>query len=187
MIVEWFVQVLSFGSAWWVRPARDPNDPERYTRHAAYFNASGIVQGSKVHVAGPVRGLVRFHVNSGLDPHCTNRNLGKIFRAHPLEVYRQTNRLLILGPAEPDTNATHFLVALNSRLHGMILRDHPLWGTGVVLLALSRFRGRQEALCLLAPGASVPTTNGAWTVTERPHKLPQLVLRGEEDRQSHAI
>lgn len=180
--MEWCVQVLSFGSAWWVRPGQDRNDPQRYTQHAAYFNTAGIVHGSKVHVAGPVRGLVRFNANSGLDPHRTAHNLEKLFRSHPIEVYRNTNRLLILGPAEQHTVATHFLVSLDSRLYGMILRDRLLCETGVELLALSRFRGRQEALCLLAPEAHVPTTNGVWAVMQTLHGPPKLTLIGEEEQ-----
>jgi len=34
------VKILEFGSNWWARFGRDPQDRYRYTRHAAYFNST---------------------------------------------------------------------------------------------------------------------------------------------------
>ena len=37
------VKILEFGSNWWARFGRDPHDRYRYTRHAAYFNSTGLL------------------------------------------------------------------------------------------------------------------------------------------------
>lgn len=42
------VKVLSFGTNWWARFGRDPFDPRRFTRHAAYYNSTGVRCGRKV-------------------------------------------------------------------------------------------------------------------------------------------
>jgi hypothetical protein len=36
------VQVLSFGTNWWARFGRNADDPHRFTRHAAYYNSTGV-------------------------------------------------------------------------------------------------------------------------------------------------
>ena len=36
-------KVLKFGSNWWARFGHDPRDRYRYTRHAAYFNSTGLI------------------------------------------------------------------------------------------------------------------------------------------------
>ena len=77
--MESTVQSLSFGSAWWVRPGWDEHDSQRYTRHVAYFNSTGVMAGSKIHMAGPVRGRVRFSISTGLDLHCNKTNVGRAF------------------------------------------------------------------------------------------------------------
>jgi hypothetical protein len=174
--MEQVVQILSFGSAWWVRPGRDENDPERYTRHAAYFNSTGIAQGRKIHTAGPVHGMVRFNVRSGLDPHRTHSNLGQKFCCTRIENYRETNRLLVIQRALDTATPTHFLACMNSTLHGTIsLRTN--WRVGdAAIISMSRYRGRQEALVLIAAAAQIRTTVGCWTVTQSGVAVPQLVL-----------
>ena len=42
------VKIMEFGSNWWARFGRDPQDRYRYTRHAAYFNSTGVRCGGKM-------------------------------------------------------------------------------------------------------------------------------------------
>lgn len=174
--MEQVIQVLSFGSAWWVRPGRDELDPLRFTRHAAYFNSTGIQQASKIHTAGPIRGVVRFNVSSGLDPHRTHSNIGQLFLCSEVEVYRNTKRLLVICRASKTETPTHFLVCMRSTLHGTIALREP-WCTGdVEIISLSRYRGRQEVLLLIAAGGSVHTTVGSWVVAQTGTTHPRLEL-----------
>jgi hypothetical protein len=169
-------QVVSFGSAWWVRPGREVGDAERYTRHAAYFNSAGIQDGSKMHIAGPVRGLVRFNVSSGLDPHHTQNNIGRIFCFTEIERYRDTNRLLALHRATKDASPTHFLIRVSSTLHGNLLPLTRWRSADVQAIAVSRYRGRQEALLLITAQSVIRTSFGVWNLRCREHALPQLML-----------
>jgi hypothetical protein len=175
------VQVLSFGSVWWVRPGWNEEDPEHYTQNAAYFNTSGIQQGRRLYPSGHVRGLVLFNVSSGLDPHRTHDNIGRIFSFREVERYRETNRLLAIRRMPKDVTPTHLLVAMNSVLHGAISRRGQ-WRIGSVqVIAMSRYRGKEETLLLLAAGACVQTTVGVWTVTQGKERSQQLTLLGELD------
>lgn len=174
-------QIVSFGSAWWVRPGRDVDDSERYTRHAAYFNSTGIKDGSKIHMAGPVRGMVRFNVSSGLDPHHTQNNIGRIFCFTEIERYRDTNRLSALHRAAKDASPTHFLIRVSSTLHGTPLSAAGRRRTDVQTIAVSRYRGRQEALLLITARSVIHTSLGIWNLRCREHALPQLMLIDDED------
>lgn len=177
--MELMVQILSFGSVWWVRPGWDENNPDRYTQHAAYFNTSGIRQGRRLHPSGPVRGLVRFNGSSGLNPHRAHDNIDRIFSFRGVERYRETNRLLIIRRMPTYVTPTHFLVAMNSGLHGAISRRRQ-WRIGnVQMIAMSRYRDKEEALLLLAAGTCVRTTTGIWTVSQERERSPRLTLFDE--------
>ena len=179
--MELFVQVLSFGSAWWVRPGWDERDPMRYTQHAAYFNSTGVRQSSKIHTDGPVKGLVRFNATSGLNPHHTQDNIGAIFFCSEIERYRDTNRLLAVRRVSRDTVPTHFLVSVDSSIHGAIsLRCR--WREGdVQAISMSRYHGRQETLLLFSGGARIQTAVGVWSVTTTGREMPRLVLLDEPE------
>jgi hypothetical protein len=179
--MELTVQILSFGSAWWVRPGWDEQDSQRYTRHAAYFNSTGVMAGSKIHMAGPVRGLVRFNISSGLDLHSDETNVGRVFCFAEMHKYRETNRLLALRRSTRDAKPTHWLVKLDSALHGTISLSGR-WNTGEVqMVAMSRYQGRQESLLLITLNAQIPTTLGLWRLHHSGHQLPRLMLMEETE------
>jgi hypothetical protein len=179
--MELVVQVLSFGSAWWVRPGWDERDPLRYTEHAAYFNSTGVRQSSKLHTDGPVKGLVRFNSTSGLNPHRTQDNIGAVFCCGGIEKYRDTNRLLAIRRVSADAVPTHFLASTNSSIHGAISLGSR-WRVGEVqAISMSRYRGRQEALLLFADGARIRTAVGSWSVMRIGKEMPRLVLLDEPE------
>ena len=62
------VKILEFGSNWWARFGRDPHDRYRYTRHAAYFNSTGVRCGSKMRRYWLVPGLIRFNGVGDFNP-----------------------------------------------------------------------------------------------------------------------
>jgi hypothetical protein len=190
--MEQVVQIVSFGSAWWVRPGRDVGDSERYTRHAAYFNSTGVEVGSKIHTAGPVRGLVRFNVSSGLDPHDAQNNIGRIFCFTEVERYRDTNRLLALRRATKDATPTHFLIRVSSILHGTLSPASRWRSADVQTIAVSRYRGWQQSLLLTTAQSAIRTSLGIWTIRCRDHTLPQLMLIDDKEdatsgRERHEI
>jgi hypothetical protein len=177
--MELIVHILSFGTAWWVRPGEDQNDPLRFTGHAAYFNSTGIQQASKIHTAGPVHGLVRFNVSSGLDPHRTQANIGQNFACTEVEVYRNTNRLLAIRRAPDPLVPTHFLACMTSAIHGAISPRDSWRKDNAEIISMSRYRGRQETLLLIASRGHVRTPVGCWTVTQSGENRHQLALSNE--------
>ena len=179
--MEQVVQIVSFGSAWWVRPARDQRDPERYTRHAAYFNSAGVEVGSKIHTDGPVHGLVRFNFSSGLDPHRTQDNIGQLFCFTEIERYRDTNRLLALRRATTDATPSHFLIRVSSILHGSLSSAMRWRSADVQTIAVSRYRGRQESLLLMTAESVIRTSFGMWTLRSHDRALPQLMLVDDQE------
>lgn len=174
--MELAVQIVCFGSAWWVRPGADTLDPQRYGKHAAYFNSTGIEAGSKIHTAGPVHGVVRFNTSSGLDPHRTGDNIGAVFCFTGIEKYHHTNRLLALRRLPGYTIATHFLVSIRSLLYGTVSLNAKWHSPDVEIIAMSRYRGRQELLLLLTAEAVLHTSLGEWRLVQKRGNLPRLML-----------
>jgi len=78
------VKILEFGSNWWARFGRDPHDRYRYTRHAAYFNSTGVRCGSKMRRYWLVPGLIRFNGVGDFNPQFPGRALGEIFECTDL-------------------------------------------------------------------------------------------------------
>lgn len=176
--MELAVQVVNFGSAWWVRPGFNVRDPQRYAGHAAYFNSTGVEAGTKIHMAGPVRGLMRFNANSGLNPHRTFDNLGSIFCCTGIERYRNTNRLLALRRLPDNTAPSHYLVRIHTLLHGRVSFNRCWNSRGAAVLSASRYRGKQEILLLLTFDSSLYTSLGEWKLSPSERGLPRLVLCG---------
>ena len=78
------VKILGFGSNWWARFGRDPQDRYRFTRHAAYFNSAGVRCGSKIRRHWIVPGLIRFNGVGDFNPQFPNRAVGKTFECTDL-------------------------------------------------------------------------------------------------------
>src|SRR5258708_29208513 len=87
------VKVLNFGTNWWARPGDSPEDPLRFTFHAAYFNSTGVRCGRTVRRHWTVPGLVRFNFGC-INPHFPSRSIGCIFRCADLVFACGGNRLL---------------------------------------------------------------------------------------------
>ena len=69
------VQVLSFGTNWWARFGRNADDPHRFTRHAAYYNSTGLRCGNKVRRHWITSGLIRFNGVGDFNPNFPDRAL----------------------------------------------------------------------------------------------------------------
>jgi hypothetical protein len=67
------VMVLNFGTNWWARFGRDADDPYRFSRHAAYYNSTGVRCGSKIRRHWIVSGLLRFNGVGDFNPSLPDR------------------------------------------------------------------------------------------------------------------
>src|SRR5882757_9607275 len=112
-----FVKILGFGSNWWARFGRDPQDPYRHTRHAAYFNSTGLRCGNKMRRYWIVSGLLRFNGVGDFNPHFPNRAVGKTFECTDPTFALGGNRVLFtrrVAQLGPD----YFLVVVSSDRFG---------------------------------------------------------------------
>jgi hypothetical protein len=157
------VKILKFGSNWWARFGHDPRDRYRFTRHAAYFNSTGLCSGSKVRRHWIVPGLIRFNGVGDFNPQFPNRSAGATFECADLVFALGGNRLLFQRKAAASAQPDCFLVVLSADRFGIFdcfARD---WkADSVRAIAVSRAGTRQEAMLLMKPFDWVRTALGLW-------------------------
>jgi hypothetical protein len=160
------VKILNFGSNWWARFGQDLHDRYRFTRHAAYFNSTGLRSGNKVHRYWILPGMVRFNGASSFDPHFPNHALGKMFECTDLTFAYGGNRLLFLKKVEQMLAPDYYLVVLSSEVFGEINFEDAGWKSDSTLpIALSSSGCRQEAMLLMKLLDQVRTSLGVWRLT----------------------
>ena len=158
-----FVQILNFGCNWWGRFGHDPTDPLRYSRHAVYYNSTGVRCGRKVRRHWLVPGLVRFNGTGGFNPHFPSRSLGCTFLASDLDFLFGGNRLLFKQKQPTSVSPECYLVAVSQELHGRIDFASPAWKSPMTqIIAASQLRQNQEAMLLMRAGDWVRTACGIW-------------------------
>ena len=155
------VVCLSFGSLTWLRPGNVPDDPLRFSSHAAAFNTTGFVQSTQErrfwYAAGVLRMNVGIHPNEPFRP-------GK-YETVGVEKRGVMNRVLLGRRVAPTVVATRILVCVRSRSVGRIDLNDQWHDNRLIVIAGSAFRGEQETLLLAEPGAQLRTEKGIWEVT----------------------
>jgi hypothetical protein len=157
------VRVLGFGTNWWARFGHAPADPHRFTRHAAYYNSTGIRCGSKVRRHWRVPGLIRFNGAGDFNPHRPESLIGKIFECPGLSFAFGGNRLLLERKAHAATIPDCFLIVVDSVKHGAIdLASNHWHSRDVRVIAASHLRLTQEVMLLMHLGDWIETSWGFW-------------------------
>jgi len=157
------VKILGFGSNWWARFGRDPLDRYRFTRHAAYFNSTGVRCGNKMKRYWIVPGLIRFNGVGEFNPHFPNRALGETFECADLTFACGGNRLLFRRKAVQSATPDFYLVVLSSDRFGRFnFEDHEWQSDSPTLIAVSNMYEKQEAMALMKAGNRVRSTVGIW-------------------------
>jgi hypothetical protein len=163
------VKILKFGSNWWARVGRNPHDRYRFTRHAAYFNSTGLCAGNKVRRHWIVPGLIRFNGVGDFNPQFPNRSVGVTFECADLAFVLGGNRLLFQRKAGSSVQPNYFLVVLSADQHGTFECLAPDWkADSVRVIALSRSGEKQEAMLLMKPLDWVRTRLGLWQLKTGP-------------------
>lgn len=171
------VKVLSFGTNWWARFGRDARDPYRLTRHAAYFNSTGLRCGRKIRRHWIVSGLIRFNGVGDFNPHLPTRSIGHTFRCSDLTVAFGGNRLLFDRKASRSEIPERYLVVVTSDLHGRMDFDSGEWKSpATAVIAASQLREAQEAMLLMKPGDWVRTNCGFWRLGTASGEWPEVAL-----------
>jgi len=157
------VQVLSFGTNWWARFGRNVDDPHRFTRHAAYYNSTGVRCGSKVRRHWIVPGLIRFNGVSDFNPNLPNRAIGRTFVCSEFSQAFGGNRLLFQVRAPKTAVPDCYLMVVSSHVHGPIDFSSGVWKSVFSrVIAASHLRDKQEAMLLMNPGDWIQTDTGFW-------------------------
>jgi hypothetical protein len=160
------VKVLHFGCNWWARFGSNPGDPHRYTRHAAYYNSTGIRCGNKVRRHWIVPGLIRFNGAGDFNPHLPSRSLGHTFLASGPDFLFGGNRLLLKKKMADSATPDCHLVVVSQELHGRFDFASSGWKSpGVLVISASQLRQTQEAMLLIKPGDWIRSSCGLWQVS----------------------
>ena len=162
------VKILNFGSNWWARFGEDVHDRYRFTRHAAYFNSTGLRSGNHVRRHWIVPGLIRFNGVGGFNPHFPNRALSKTFETDLTSAYGGS-RLLFVKKTEQMLAPDYYLVVLSSETIGAINFADAGWKSDSAMpIAVSSSGCRQEAMLLMKPLDRVLTSLGVWRLKPAP-------------------
>lgn len=157
------VKILGFGSSWWARFGRDPHDRHRFTRHAAYFNSTGVRCGNEVSRHWVLPGLIRFNGVGDFNPQFPSRCVGETFECTDLAFACGGNRLLFVRKAATSVLPDYFLLAVSSDKCGLFNFGEPGWKSELVMpIAVSRLGDKQEALVLMDPAVYVRSSLGIW-------------------------
>lgn len=160
------VKILEFGSSWWSKAGHDPEDPYRYTRHAAYYNSTGVrcgSRGQKIQHHWIVPGLVRFNGVGSFNLNFPDRSIGRVFYCDEMAFTLGGNRLLIKEKVRPPRTADQYLVVVSAHSFGSISVGDKRWRSpGTSVVSISQLRDQQEAMLLMKTGAWVRTSAGIW-------------------------
>jgi hypothetical protein len=168
------VKILNFGSNWWARVGRDPHDRYRFTRHAAYFNSTGLCAVNKIRRHWIVPGLIRFNGVGGFNPQFPNRSVGVTFECADPAFALGGNRLLFQRKAGSSAQPDYFLIVLSADQHGTFECLAPdRKADSVKVIALSRSGEKQEAMLLMKPLDWVRTRLGLWQLRTGPLAIDQ--------------
>lgn len=177
------VKVLGFGTNWWARFGRDAEDPQRFTRHAAYYNSTGVRCGNKVRRHWITSGLIRFNGVGDFNPNLPERVIGCTFVCSDLTQAFGGNRLLFQNKASKSSVPDRYLVVVSSHTHGRINFASTVWKSVLSqAIAASQLREMQEVMLLMKPGDWIQTSTGFWqlTVTSDLHETSGLVRIGDQ-------
>jgi hypothetical protein len=164
------VKILGFGSNWWARFGRNPNDACHYTRRAAYFNSAGVRCGQKIKRHWVVPGLIRFNGIGDFDPHFPSRAIGQTFGCSDLAFASDGNRILFVRRTPEPSIPDWYLVVVSSERFGIFDFGDPCWRSeSTQPISVSQLRKQQEAMLLMKEGQWVCNGLGTWQLVFRPN------------------
>ena len=159
------VRCLSFGSLWWLRPGNKASDALRFSTHAAVFNTTGFVSGSRERRLWLVSGVVRINLALHAHPIGAKSFENNCFQSPGPERRGEWNRVLLGKRVGHANKVDRLLFCVRSTLIGRIDFDTPRRDEGINVVAASALHGVQETLFLAAPGSQLRTAVGTWEIT----------------------
>ena len=155
------VHCVSFGTLWWLRPGNDNESSLKFSSHAAVFNTTGFISGSRERRNWIVPGVIRFNLGTCMEQR-VNPQLQQQTRFFSSGLGRKgtQNRLLLARKVKANAPVDLLLVSISEREHGRISFDSEWRSPGVRLVAASEFGTRQESLVLLPMDGFLRTHDG---------------------------
>ena len=159
------VTILGFGCNWWRRVGTDADDRFRFTRHAAFYNSTGVRCGRKIRRHWIVPGLIRFNGSGNFSSHSLERCVGQTFSCTETVFALGGNRIVFNEKTNRCSEPDWFLVVVPSERFGMIA-FHSAWlSERSQIIAASHLRYNQETMLLMRAGDWVKTSMGLWRLT----------------------
>jgi len=159
------VHIVSFGSNWWARYGHDTEHRHRFSRHACYYNSTGILCGRKVRRHWMAPGLIRFNGAGDFNPHFPDRALNQTFHCAELTYVFGGNRLLFERKASRESVPDCYLVAVQSSRFGCIDPQADWKSPRSVVVAVSQLRDEQEVMLLMMADDWISTSSGIWRLS----------------------
>jgi len=176
------VKILSFGCNWWKRFGRDPEDRFRYTRHAAFYNSTGVQCGNKIRRHWIIPGLIRFNGIGDFNPHYPSRSVGHTFSCTEPVFAFGGNRVVFETKVRKCADPDYFLVAVSSERFGVFDFHSRLWKSeSAHAIAASDLRKKQEAMLLMSTDDWISSSLGRWRLRLTNDLAVGAILQLDED------
>src|SRR5438270_9794539 len=117
------IHCVSFGSLWWLRPGNHTSDPLRFSSHAAVFNTTGFVSGSRERRLWHIAGVIRINLGMHRDTDDARRFQAARYECTGLERRGEWNRLLLGRRLDPTVKSEKIIVCTRSSVIGRIQFD----------------------------------------------------------------
>jgi len=159
-----------FGSIWSVRRKSNP-------ARTAYYNTTGLLIDGRLRHRAAIFGAVRFNQVGGFDAQHIERNIGRVFESAG-RIGSVPPSLLLHHLARPPACPDLFLFAVSSDRTGVLPADGDGWKSdAVMVISLSEWNGRQEALLLMPVHSWIRGTLGRLIVEPRTDRSWRAFLR----------
>jgi hypothetical protein len=137
----------------------------RFSAHAAAFNTTGFVCGTRERRLWHVSGVVRINLAMHHQAIGAESFEDACFESPGPERRGEWNRLLLGKRLKHTAPAAKLLVCSRSTMIGRIDFDDQWHAGDVNIVAGSALRGVQETLLLAIPGSEIWTDAGRWVIT----------------------
>ena len=164
------VKILGFGCNWWRRYGADTCDRFRYTKHAAFYNSTGVQCGRKIRRHWVIAGLIRFNGAAALGRYGLHSCIGQTWQCTEPVFALGGNRVVFEKKAGKGHEPPEwFLLVISADRFGSVQFESPQWkSAGANVIAASRLRDKRETMLLMQLGDWIETNLGRWYLTAVP-------------------
>ena len=134
------------------------------SRHAAYFNTTGVNAAGRYRHRSCVYGYVRIDECTGFRLQAADRAINRIYESDPLSAWHGRLKLFLKGFVKADATPDVYLVRLSPAEVGWVDRGTPWLSSSGKILSFSEGNDQQEALVILPPYGWTHTSHGTFVL-----------------------